>query len=154
MDNNNYKAPESSLLDLPEPALPERPRNVNIALCLIGGGVLIQMLAALKALQDAYFQIPQFWPWSVYLGRFVLFGVICHQISHGKSWARLLLLLFTLIVFAQVCWFIGFAWRGSPETWDTLVQPEYLLTVFLPLAMNIAALHLLFFSSGDWFRSR
>ena len=34
----------------------------------------------------------------------------------------------------------------------TDLLPRFLITRVIPLAMNLAALHLLFFSSGQWFR--
>jgi hypothetical protein len=154
VNDNNYKAPESSLLDLAEPALPQRPRNVNIALGLIGGGVLIRVLLALKVLQETQFQVVNFWPWAIPAAGIVLIGIICHQIAHGRSWARLLLALFTMLVFAQLCWAVGFVWRRAPEMWEVLLKTQYLLTIVLPMAMNMAALHLLYFSSGDWFQKK
>jgi len=35
-----------------------------------------------------------------------------------------------------------------------LLKTQYLLTIVLPMAMNMAALHLLYFSSGDWFQKK
>jgi len=154
MTDNNYKAPESLLLDPPEPELPERPRNVNIALCLIGGGLLVRLLAGLRFLQEANFQIESPWPWAISIAGLVLYGVMCHQIAHGRNWARLLLLLFTLVTFMQLCWAVGYIWRRAPDMWEMLFTADYLLGRVLPMAINMAALHLLFFSSGDWFRRR
>ncbi len=62
--------------------------------------------------------------------------------------------MLTLVEFARICWGVGYIWRVAPEAWDLLVDPHYLLTYILPLLMNFVALHLVYFSSGDWFRGR
>lgn len=153
MTNDNYKATSSALIDAPETTR-ARPRNVNIALGLIGGGVLIRLIMTLKFFQESQFEIATPWVLAVPIGGLVLLGVICHQIAHGKGWARLLLLLLTLFVFAQLCWGIGYIWRQAPEMLDVSVNTHYVLTRVVPLALNMAALHLLYFSSGDWFGAR
>ena len=154
MNNNNYKAPETPLIDLPAPALPERPRNANIALVLIGIGLLIQLLAILKNLQGSQFRMEN--PLGMALAGvdFAIMGVILHQLARGKRWARLVLLFIVLLNFAQQCTVVGFVWRQSPDLWDSLLTVHWVLTRILPIAMNFVALHLLCFSSGDWFRPR
>ena len=152
MNNNNYKAPETSLIDLPAPALPERPRNVNIALVLVGAGLLIQLLAKLKYLQDSGFQVDN--PVALALAGvdFAIMGVIFHQLARGKRWARLVMLILMLLVFAQQCTVVGYVWRQLPDMWDWLPSAQWLVPRVLPMAMDFIALHLLYFSSGDWFR--
>ena len=152
MTDNNYKAPESSLIDSPEPEPPERPRNVNIALCLIGGGALVQALAVLKNLQDSYFQVYDPRSMALVAADFAIVGVILYLLARGKSWARILLLILALVAFARLCTAIGYAWRQDPELWESLLGAETLVVRVLPAVMNFVALHLLYFSSGDWFR--
>lgn len=153
MNNDNYKATTSALMD-PEPARRARPRNVNIALGLIGGGVLIRLILGFRLWQDVDFEFVTPAMFVVPVAGWILIAVICHQIAHGKNWARLLLLLLTLLVFAQLCFAIGIIWRKAPDMWDVVLNTNYLLNSVLPLAMNMAALHLLYFSSGDWFGAR
>lgn len=154
MNNDNYKATDASLIDPPEPATPARPRNVNIALGLIAAGLLIQLSNVLRFLQLTHFQIDSLWSMAIPIAGFVLLGVIFQQIAHGRSWARLVLFILTMLTFAQLCWAVGFIWRRAPDMWDVILNADYLLTRVLPLALNMAALHLLYFSSGDWFGKR
>ena len=154
MNNDNCKATDASLIDSPEPQTPARPRKVNIALGLIGAGLLIQLFNVLRFLQLAHFQIDNLWSVATIIAGFVLMGVICHQIAHGRSWARLVLFILTLLTFVQLCWAVGFIWRRAPHMWEVILNADYLISRVLPLALNMAALHLLCFSSGDWFGSR
>ena len=73
-------------------------------------------------------------------------------IARAKGWARLVLLILTVIGFAQVCMAAGMAWRRAPEMWEFLLGFPYLFGTVLPLVLNFVALHLLYFSSGKWFR--
>ena len=38
--------------------------------------------------------------------------------------------------------------------WGEVLTQRYLVSNVLPLALNLVALHLLYFSSGDWFSPR
>ena len=136
MTNDNYKTSDASLVDPPEPESPARPRNVNIALGLIGAGLLIQLFNVLRFLQLTHFQIDNLWVMAIPIAGFVLLGVICHQIAHGRSWARLVLFMLTLLTFVQLCWAVGFIWRRAPDMWGVILNADYLLTRVLPLAMN------------------
>jgi len=84
MINENYKATDSCLIDPPEPEAPARPRNVNIAIGLIAGAMLISLLAVLKTLQDANFYVPSPSGMAMFAAEFVLLLVICHQIAQGR----------------------------------------------------------------------
>jgi hypothetical protein len=154
MTNENYKATDSALIDPPEPAVPARPRNVNIALGLIVGALLIPLLASLKALQEMNFNVSS--PLGIWIAAagYLILGVICHQIAQGRRWARMVQLIIVLVTFATMCWALGYIWRQAPEVRGMLMEPELLLTRVVPLVMNLIALHLLYFSSGDWFRKR
>lgn len=154
MTNENYKASDASLVDQPEPEVPARPRNVIIAIGLIVGALLVELLGILKVLQDANFYVANPRGLVIFAAQFVILGVICHQIAQGRRWARLVLLMLTMVEFARICWAVGYIWRVAPESWDLFVDPHYVLTNILPLVMNFAALHLVYFSSGDWFRGR
>jgi filamentous hemagglutinin family protein len=152
MANDNYKASDASLVDQPEPQMPARPRNVMVAIGLIVGALLVQLLGILTVLQAANFYVANPRGIIIIAAEFVLLGVISHQIAQARRWARLVLLILTLVNFARICWGVGYIWWQAPEAWDLLVDPHYLLTNILPLLMNMVALHLLYFSSGDWFR--
>jgi len=151
MTNDNYKTSQSSLIETPEPALPKRPRDVGIALALLLIAMAIPVLSALKALLEVNFQVEHLQALAshaVYLG---LMAVLIFLIARAKAWARLVLLILTLIGFAQVCMAIGMAWRRAPEMWEYLLSFRYLLQTVTPLLLNFVALHLLYFSSGNWF---
>lgn len=150
--SDNYKAPKSSHLEVPEPKLPPRPRNVTIALVLLLVALAIPVLSTLKTLQDMNFEIAQMQilaSYGLYLG---LMAVLVFLIARAKGWARLVLLILTVIGFAQVCMAAGMAWRRAPEMWEFLLGFPYLFGTVLPLVLNFVALHLLYFSSGKWFQ--
>ena len=150
--NDNYKAPKATVLEIPEPALPARPRNVTIALVLLLVALAIPALSALKTLVDANFQVETLQnlaSYAIYLG---LMAVLIFLIARAKGWARLVLLILTIIGFAQLCMAVGMAWRRAPEMWEFLLSFPYLFGTVLPLVLNFVALHLLYFSSGKWFR--
>ncbi len=154
MTNDNYKTTGAALVDPPEPEIPARPRNVHIAIGLIVGALLIMLLAILKGLYAANFYVANPRGVAMFAVEFTLLGVICHQIAQRRGWARLVLLMLVLVTFARLCWAIGYVWRQDPDLWDIFLGTNYLLTRILPLVMNFVALHLLYFSSGDWFRPR
>jgi len=88
------------------------------------------------------------------LGGVFLIAMICYWIRQGRSWSRILLLILTGVGFAGFCFNLGFVVRRMPEQIPTLLEPQFLLAVALPLVLNLIALHMLFFSSGNWFRRR
>ena len=47
----------------------------------------------------------------MFAAQFLVLGVICHQIAQGRRWARLVLLMLTLVDFARICWGVGYIWR-------------------------------------------
>lgn len=148
-----YTPPRAEVADTPE-VLPPRPRSVSVALGLVLGGVLVQILANVYAFQehDFHFERPMA---SLKNGAyFLLLMFLCHQIAKRRSWPRIVLLVLVLLTFAQVCFAIGAAHRylTSEEIFSMLMR--YFIVQIVPLAMNLAALHLLFFSSGNWFRRR
>jgi hypothetical protein len=151
MNENPYQATKADLVDVPD-AVPARPRAVNIALGLILGAVLIQILVNVYLLKEANFQVAHPWMLGLTFGGFLLYGFLCQQMAQGRGWPRPLLLMFTLVVFVQFCVGLGAGWRFlvSEEMADLL--PRFLIVRVIPLAMNLAAMHLLFFSSGSWFR--
>jgi hypothetical protein len=154
MNDDNYKATDAPLIDPPEHELPPRPRNVNIALALIGAGVVLLVLVVLRNFLGGGFHVESTRWMLVPAAWCIFYGVICHQIAHGKDWARLVLLILTVGSFLQLCWAVGVTWRVFPDSWSDFLGASFLLSRLLPMAMNLVALHLLYFSSGDWFRAR
>lgn len=152
MNNENYKAPGTPLIDPPEQALPPRPRSVNIALALLGAGVVLLVLVVLRDFQNEGFHVDSPRRILVPAAWCIFYAVICHQITRGRDWARLVLLILTVASFLQLCWVVGATWRMFPDLWSDLFSATFLLSRLLPMAMNLVALHLLYFSSGDWFR--
>jgi len=152
MTNDNYKTSQSSLIDTAEPELPERPRNVNIALALLVIALAVPGLRALKELQDMHFQVENVGSLAMYCAYFGVLVALILLIARAKGWARLVFLILILIEFARICTAVGIAWRRAPELWNYLLTAQYLLMTVLPVFLNFVALHLLYFSSGNWFR--
>ena len=152
MKNDNYKASPSSLVETPEPDLPERPRNVSVALALLFIALAIVVLSSLKDLQDAHFQVEDYRSLALHGADLLTMGVLIYLVSRAQGWARHLLLLLVLFWFSKVCMAVGFAWRRAPEMWDYLLSARYLLVSVLTVVLNLVALHLLYFASGNWFR--
>ena len=151
MTANPYEAPKAELADTPE-VLPPGPRAVSIALGLVLGAVILQMLSLLLFLQETNWQVFRPWPWAGRAFDWLLVGFLCHQMSRRRNWARIVLLCLALISFAQLCYGIGAARRYLLKEEFLDLMPRFVLVQVLPVAMTLLALHLLFFSSGDWFR--
>jgi hypothetical protein len=83
---------------------------------------------------------------------FLLYGFFCQQMARRRSWPRAVLLVITLVVFAQFCLNLGAAWQILARGDLADLLPRFLIVRVVPLAMNLAAMHLLLFSSGSWFR--
>jgi hypothetical protein len=151
MTENPYQAPTAELADAPE-ILPPRPRAVTMALSLILGSVVLQILANVYLLQKVAFHVDHPWLLGLNGAGFLLYGFFCQQMARRRSWPRIVILVITLVVFAQLCVGLGAAWHvlAGAEMADLL--PAFLVIRVIPLAMNLAAMHLLFFSSGTWFR--
>jgi hypothetical protein len=148
---NPYEPPKADVAEVAE-SHPARPRPVNIALGLIGGALLFQLLSFVYTLQQVDFRIANPQGFVVRAAMFVIMGLLCHQIARRKSWPRLILLILTLVGFAQFCWALGAAFKylSGEELWGLMLN--FLFFQGLPLAMNLAAMHLLFLSSSKWFR--
>jgi len=95
-------------------------------------------------------------PW-LWIGRcfdLLLILVLCHQIARRRNWARIVYAIMTFIGFAQLCY--RFVCARRLFSGDELLEllPRFLIAQVLPVALSLAAIHLLFFSSGGWFRER
>jgi len=154
MNNDNYKATDAPLIDPPAQELPPRPRNVNIAVALIGAGVVLLVLVVLRDFQGEGFQVQSSRQILMPAAWCIFYAVICHQIARARDWARLVLLILTVASFLQLCWVVGATWRAFPDSWRYFFSANFLLSRLLPMTMNLVALHLLYFSSGDWFRKQ
>lgn len=151
MTDNPYKTTQAELVDTTE-IHPPRPRGVTIALGLILGAVLLQALTNIYGLQQVNFQTDHPWLVGFNFASYLLYGIFCHQMAQRRGWPRLVLLVITLVVFAQLCLVLGAAWRILFGEEMAYLLPRFLFIRVFPLAMTLAALHLLFFSSGTWFR--
>ena len=154
MDTNPYSAPTAAVADVPA-SLPQAcPRVVNLAVALVGLGVTIRLLNYVNLWQlEGYGSVnPKALAWV--LGGVILVALICYWIRAGRSWARILLLILTVVGFAGFCFNLGYVIQQMPEEIPSLYAPRFLLAVALPLVLNLIALHLLYFSSGNWFRRR
>lgn len=154
MTHDPYRPPNLDTIADPVPDLPPRPRNVNIALILIGVGVLINLFRDLQHLQEPLFRTGIARAVAVAIVGYLLFGLLLHQLARGKGWPRLVLLIVTLALFARLCWNIGYLLRNMPDEWQLFVDPAYLIGRVLPTVLYLVALHLLYFSNGNWFRPR
>jgi hypothetical protein len=154
VNNDNYKATDAPLFEPAAPELPPRPRNVNIALALIGAGVVLLVFVVLRDFQSQGFHVESS-RWLLTSAAWcIVYAVICHQITRRRDWARLVLLILTVASFLQLCWAVGATWRAFPDLWSDFFSASFVLSRLLPVAMNLVALHLLYFSSGNWFRKQ
>jgi hypothetical protein len=151
LSDNPYLPPKAELREVAA-ELPARPRAVTLAIRLVLGGVLLQVLGSVWAFQQANFQIYNPVLLAVNVALYLLLGFLCHQIARRKSWPRIVLLIFTLVTFARVCMAIGAAWRYLPGDQMLDLLPTFIFVQVLPMTLNLFALQLLFFSSGKWFR--
>ena len=154
MNDNRYSPPAAEVADGvgADADAPARPQSVNYALYLIGGGLLLQFLEQLRGLQQAGFQIENLRITALSVGWFLVGALLCHQLAQGKGWPRIVLLIVTAGNFATTAYGLGFALRRSPELLELFSSELFLLNRAVPLLMNLAALHLLYFSGGNWFR--
>ncbi len=149
--NNPYTPPSAEVADAsPAPRL--RPAAVNYALLLIGGALLLQLLVQLWVVQRGGFQFGDPRAMALSIGLFALYGFLCFQLAQGRNWARVVLLILTVGGFLATCYTVGFLLKQSPDQVDILYSPIFLFNRLLPILMNLGALHLLYFSSGSWFR--
>jgi len=151
VENNPYTPPAAGVADIAM-ALRPRPRAVNIALVLIGGALLIQLLFQLWHLQQMNFQIVAPMQTAFAAGLFLLYGLLCQQLAQGRSWPRIVLLILTLGGFASTCFAIGYARNLDIPVGSLMTTPVFLFNRLLPMILNFIALHLLFFPGGTWFR--
>jgi hypothetical protein len=153
MDTNPYSAPTTAVAD--PSSIPEAcPRAVNLAVGLLGFGVTLRLLNYIYLWQAAGYGGVELRTLALVLGGVLLIAVICYWLRRGSNWARIVLLILTGVGFAGFCFNLGFVIRRMPEEIPTLFGPQFLLAVALPQLLNLFALHLLFFSSGNWFRRR
>ena len=154
MDHNPYTPPNTEVVEDTPAVSRARPPGVNLALALTGGALLMQFLVQLWDFQQAGFHFgkPLIAAQSVFW--FVVGAVLLQQLARGRSWARIMLLIVTLGAFAVTCYFVGFVFRSSPEYTSLFFSGMFLFNRLLPMVMNLVALHLLYFSSGAWFRER
>jgi hypothetical protein len=151
---NPYTPPAAEVADFAPPAARIRPRNVNIALWLIGADLVIQVLAQLRAMVDGHFHIEKPLVFALTIVEYVLILLLMHQLAQGRSWPRVVLLMLTLTGFAVLCYFVGGAFRYLPDELELLYSPGFLLNRVLPIVIYFVALHLLYFASGDWFSEK
>jgi len=154
MDTNPYSAPAANVADVSTSPPAACPRPVNIAVILVAVGVTLRLLNYVYLWQAAGYGGIKLKTLAFVLAGVVLISMICYWILAGRSWARLLLLILTGVGFAGFCFNLGFIVRQMPEMIPSLYAPQFLLAVAAPLLLNLIALHLLYFSSGNWFRRR
>jgi len=153
MSSNPYEPPKAELADVPE-ILPPRPRAVNVAIGLAGGAIVLLVLVNLLALQEKNFEIDRPLMWAARLLDHILGAFLCYQLVWRRNWARIVLLCLTLFKFVQFCYGLGWAGEFLLREENRGLLPRFLFVQVVPLAMTLAALHLLFYSSGDWFRRK
>jgi len=150
--HNPYTPPDAAVADRSVRPL-ARPRGVNVALWLIGATLAMQIFVTLRDLMSTRFQVDSPWPLAGRVLDILVFSVVLERISRGKGWARAVLLAINVWSFALLCYGIGLAIRYQLD-YEIFFSPEFLFPRTLPMMLNFVALHLLYFSSGDWFASR
>jgi hypothetical protein len=152
--NQDFYKPTTSELADPAEAPRERPRAVNLALASAGLALLILLLGKAKILQEAQFRFDDPRGWLMTAGELIVFGVLVLQLAHGRHWARIIFLVLIMGSFVSLCWNIGYIVRHMPMEASMLLAPRFLVMRVVPLALNLLAAHLLWFSSGHWFEPR
>jgi len=153
MENNPYTPPAAEVAD-PAADWRPRPRAVNIALALIGTGLVIQLLLQLWLLQLANFRTTDRWQTAWAVSLFVLYVFLCHQLAQGRSWPRAVLLILAVGGFASTCFAFGYALNAGLSMIELLTMPVVLFNRIVPMVLNFVALHLLFYSGASWFREQ
>jgi hypothetical protein len=154
MNNNPYRPPVAEVADGAAAHAPQLPRNVSVALYLMGGSLLLQFLVQVWSFQRNGFHILQPRETAIAVAWIALGVLLCHQLARGKGWPRIVLSIVMLGNFVTTAYYLGFALRHSPQDLVFFYSTRFLLNRALPLLMNLVALHLLYFASGDWFREQ
>jgi hypothetical protein len=148
MNDNRYAPPNSPVGDRqPEPALKQRPREIVLAVQLTVTQYVMGIV--LMVFSWDYYSGLQSVGQAVFTQLFgVAFGLfIWAKIYHGRNWARILLLVSSVLgLAAQV---------ALPEVTKLIMAAPVLvkLTMISSIAMTLINLWLLFLSPGrEWFR--
>ena len=150
-NNNPYRPPKADLgnEEMRDPMV--RPRSVDIAVVLIGINVLLTLLrlpALVRAMNEGAVSGVFFLGQIIGLGLWIWIGF---AIFRGRNWARILMLILTVLGMIAV----GLSLR-STRLFDRLayVEPEWFLMAALPWALNLAAIYLVFVPGRAWFAKR
>jgi hypothetical protein len=154
MNYNPYSPPKAEVSDAGEPALDSRPRAVTIALLLVALNIAIGFWGVLRMWPGMNIGTVAAAALAWRLARLLLIAWLCYQIARARNWARVVLLVLTLL---GVLSFLLQLWIGltqMPAGVRMALDPMAIARMALPSALNIAALFLLFVPGRKWFSRR
>lgn len=150
--NNPYLPPKAAVADPVAGALGSRPVAINIALLLIAARVLlgIVVLSNVPTGMTGVQLAIGFMPGAISIVFAIMLGWF---IARGRNWARILYLVFTILSLLSLALSIssqfslpeGVSLRSSLSLWGVM-------TTFVPRALSIAVVVLLFGPGRAWFR--
>jgi hypothetical protein len=152
-DPNPYTPPNAPVRDIESAPLGPRPRVVNVALALLA----IEFLVTLPGLLTIWRQFSRAemsgLSFILLIALKAIFVWIWIAIARGRRWARIALLILTVLGLFNVMTAFS-AMLNLPEgiklTYD-LVQVAYLI---VPVVLNCVVVYLLFFPGRQWFANR
>jgi hypothetical protein len=131
-----------------------RPQVVNIALLLVAVNIAIGLWGALRRWPDISLGVVAIASMTMRLAKLILVAWLCYQIARARNWARIVLLVLTLLGVLALLFQLWIGLTQMPAGVKMAMDPQAIPRLALPSALNIAALFLLFVPGRKWFRRR
>lgn len=154
MNLNPYSPPKAAVSDAGESAMGPRPQVVNIALLLVAVNIAIGLWGALRRWPDISLGVVAIASMTMRLAKLILVAWLCYQIARARNWARIVLLVLTLLGVLALLFQLWIGLTQMPAGVKMAMDPQAIPRLALPSALNIAALFLLFVPGRKWFRRR
>jgi hypothetical protein len=154
MNYNPYSPPKAAVTDAGDSALDSRPRAVTIALLLVAVNVAIGFWGVLRMWPGISIGTVAAAAVAWRLARLLLVAWLCYQIARARNWARVILLVLTLLGALSFIFQLWIGLTQMPAGVRMAMDPKAIALMALPLVLNIAALFLLFVPGRKWFRRR
>lgn len=148
MNENPYAPPRADVSDLPEAVRPlERPSQVELAVMIAAGNYVLGLIGLILTWNVFYSKLM---PLSLLvvnqLFSLGFMGWIYYMVWQGKNWARILLLVFTLLGVVTLVY-------GPVRTRLAALPTMNITTMVISWIAHIAIFWLLFISPGRvWFQ--
>lgn len=130
-----------------------RPRSVTIALVLLAVYVvlgILRLVALVRPMNEAMISALYF------LGQVAVVAIhvwVWIAIARGRNWARIVLLVFTLLAIARLAIQL-WGWQSLPGGVHMVLDPYALAVGLIPVLLIIVACILLFVPGRRWFENR